>query len=338
MKKTSLSDIAEALSVSKSLVSLVLNNKGDQHGISKKTQENVKQMASSLNYSPNSMARSLRTGKTDTIGLIIADIANPFFAKLARSIEDYAFTKGYHLIFSSSDESEELEVKLIKMMQNRQTDGLIISSTLVKENSKVLELLQKNDFPFVLIDRYIPDTNFSYVVSDNEKGSEILTQHIIDQGRKRIALFTLTPSHLTSISDRIKGYKTALKKNNIEVDESLIIEIPFDDIDQVETVFDSMSKQNVDAIVTLNNSLAFVCLKECKKRNISIPKDIAFASFDNVSWFELTEPNITGVKQPITEMGKKAVEILIQKLEGKVTSENQLQLPVELILRGSSQL
>ena len=104
MKRVSLADIAKSAEVSKSLVSLVLNDRGDDHGISKSTQKKVRKVADKLNYTPNSMARSLRTGKTDTIGLIIADIGNPFFARLARSIEDFAFTKGYHLIFSSSDE------------------------------------------------------------------------------------------------------------------------------------------------------------------------------------------------------------------------------------------
>ena len=134
MKRVSLADIAKSAEVSKSLVSLVLNDRGDDHGISKSTQKKVRKVADKLNYTPNSMARSLRTGKTDTIGLIIADIGNPFFARLARSIEDFAFTKGYHLIFSSSDESAALEGQLIEMMRNRQVDGLIISSTLVQNN------------------------------------------------------------------------------------------------------------------------------------------------------------------------------------------------------------
>lgn len=338
MKRISLSDIASKAGVSKSLVSLVLNERGDSHGISKPTQKKVRKVAEDLNYSPNSMARSLRTGKTDTIGLIIADIANPFFARLARRIEDYAFTKGYHLIFSSSDESPELEAQLIQMMRNRHVDGLIIASTLVKENSQVLQKLQKERFPFVLIDRYIPKMPFSYVVSDNEQGTSELVQHLVDQGRKRIALFTITPSHLTSLADRVKGYQKALEKNNIDFDPDLVIEIPFDNIDEVEASFGIIKDKKVDAIVTLNNSLAFACVKACQKRGLKMPEDIAFTSFDDVAWFELVNPGITGVNQPIAEMGKKAVEYLIDKFESNSYDNEQLFLPVKLNIRESSDI
>lgn len=336
MKRISISDIAKSAGVSKSLVSLVLNGRGDAHGISKQTQQKVREVAQSMNYSPNSTARSLRTGKTETIGLIIADIGNPFFARLARSIEDYAFTKGYHLIFSSSDESPELEGQLIEMMQNRQVDGLIISSTLVKNNSDILERLQKAQFPFVLIDRYIPEMDYSYVVSDNENGTIELVQHMVDQGRKKLALFSISPSHLTSIKDRISGFSKALKKNGIKEDKDLIIEIPFDDIDSLDRSFDLLIEKGVDAIITLNNSLAHECIKACKKRNIDIPNDIAFASFDDVAWFQLLSPGITGVKQPIIDMGKKAVELLLAKLEGKSKENEQIYLPVQLNIRESS--
>lgn len=336
MKRVSLADIAKSAGVSKSLVSLVMNDRGDSHGISKKTQKMVKAVADDLNYKPNTMARSLRTGKTDTIGLILADIGNPFYAKLARSIEDFAITKGYHLIFSSSDENAALEEQLIEMMRNRQVDGLIIASTLVQNNCQVLQKLQDQKFPFVLIDRYIPNTDFSSVVSDNEKGTKDLVQHLIDQGRKKIALFSITPSHLTSISDRIGGYKKALESNNIDFDPHLIVEIPFDNIAKLKDGFDLLERKNVDAIITLNNSLAHTCLKTCQERGIRIPEDMAFSSFDDVSWFELLSPGITGVRQPVKKMGENAVQILMDKFKSKNTLEKREFLPVELKIRKSS--
>lgn len=336
MKRVSIADIAKSAGVSKSLVSLVMNDRGDDHGISKKTQKKVKAVADDLNYIPNSMARSLRTGKTDTIGLIIADIGNPFFARLARSIEDFAFTKGYHLIFSSSDESAALEVQLIEMMRNRQVDGLIIASTLVQNNCEVLHKLKEEKFPFVLIDRYIPNTDFSSVVSDSENGTIDLVQHLIDQGRKKIALYSITPSHLTSITDRINGYKKALTKNNIPVDPHLIIEVPFDNPQKLKDSFDLLERKKVDAIITLNNSLAHICLKACQERGIKIPKDMAFTSFDDVDWFDLVNPSITGVRQPIEAMGEKAVQILMDNFKSKKGTTGRELLPVELKIRKSS--
>lgn len=337
MKRVSLADIAKSAEVSKSLVSLVLNDRGDDHGISKSTQKKVRKVADKLNYTPNSMARSLRTGKTDTIGLIIADIGNPFFARLARSIEDFAFTKGYHLIFSSSDESAALEGQLIEMMRNRQVDGLIISSTLVQNNCQILHSLKAENFPFVLIDRYIPNTDFSYVVSDNEQGTVDLVQHLVDQGRKKIALYSITPSHLTSITDRIAGYKKALTLNNIPIDPQLIIEIPFDNIQKVKESFDLLERKKVDAIITLNNSLAHICLKSCQERGIRIPEDISFTSFDNVDWFDLVNPGVTGVQQNIEAMGEKAVEILMNKFKNKAHKSSKELLSVQLKIRQSSQ-
>ena len=336
MKRVSLADIAKSAGVSKSLVSLVMNDRGDSHGISKKTQKKVKAVADDLNYTPNTMARSLRTGKTDTIGLILADIGNPFYAKLARSIEDFAITKGYHLIFSSSDENAALEEQLIEMMRNRQVDGLIIASTLVENNCQILQKLHAQKFPFVLIDRYIPDTNFSSVVSDNEKGTINLVQHLIDQDRKKIALFTITPSHLTSISDRISGYKKALLNNKISIDRDLIIEIPFDNVSKLKDSFDLLERKKVDAIITLNNSLAHICLKTCQERGIRIPEDMAFSSFDDVVWFDLVNPGITGVRQPVEKMGEAAVQILMDKFKSNKTEEKQEFLPVELKIRKSS--
>lgn len=336
MKRVSLADIAESAGVSKSLVSLVLNDRGDDHGISKKTQRKVKEVAEKLNYKPNSMARSLRTGKTNTIGLIIADIGNPFFARLARSIEDFAITKGYHLLFSSSDECPALEEQLIEMMQNRQVDGLIIASTFVQNNCKILDQMHAQGFPFVLIDRYIPNTEFSSVVSDNEKGTMELVEHLVNQGRKKIALYSITPSHLTSITDRISGYKKALAKNNIPIDPQLIIEIPFDNTSILRESIDLLEQKKVDAIITLNNSLAHICLKSCQEKGIKIPEDMALTSFDDVDWFDLVNPGITSVRQPIEAMGERSVQILIDKFKSKKHLGKKEFLDVDLIIRKSS--
>jgi LacI family transcriptional regulator len=134
----------------------------------------------------------------------------------------------------------------------------------------------------------------------------------------------------------VDGYKNALLKNGMIPDENLIVEIPFEKVEDVEEAFDKILKEGVDAVLTINNSLAHACLKECGKRGIEVPKDLAFASFDDVNWFELTQPNITGVKQPIEEMGKRAVEMLIDKMDNADGEVHQEQLTMELITRGSS--
>ena len=337
MKKTSLADIADALGVSKTLVSMVLNGRGDQHGINADTQKRVRDMADKLNYRPNPMARSLRTGKSNTIGLIIADIGNTFFAKVARSIEDEANKNGFNLIFSSSDENPEREKKLIAMMRNRQVDGLIIASTLSSKDSQVLDELKDEKFPFVLIDRYIQDKDYDAVVTDNHSGAKAMTQKLLDEGKKRIALFNISPSYLSPLEDRKKGYLDALKTNNIDIDNDLIIDIPFDNVDtEVKKALTNLfNGEKPDAIFTLNNNLAGSCLKHLNAMNLSVPSDVSLVSFDNVDWFEFSNPPITSVAQPTSELGLQAFTALHEKLNGSKHAPKKHTLELDLVVRNS---
>jgi len=166
-KKISITDIANSLNVSKTLVSMVINNHGNTQGISKATQKRVWEKIKEMNYKPNLIARSLRLGKSNTLGLIVSDISNSFYSKIARNIERYAESKGFNLIISSTDEEISREVRLINMLKDRQVDGLIISSSQI--DSSEFDLLNKDNYPFVLIDRYIPSLKSNYVGVDNKK-------------------------------------------------------------------------------------------------------------------------------------------------------------------------
>ena len=338
MSKTSLADIANALGVSKTLVSMVLNGQGNKHGINPDTQQRVRDMAEKLNYRPNPVARGLRMGRTNTIGLIVADIGNPFYATISRNIEDYARTHGFDVIFASSDENSDREKELINMMQNRLVDGLIISSTMNGDNSKVFSDLKKKSFPVVMIDRYFPNTDFDYVVTDNAQGSFDMTELLIKEGKRKIALFTISPYHLSSIADRVEGYKKALKHHNIDFDETIVIPVPFEKVD--ETIHSHLQKlvhgpDKVDAIFTLNNNLAGSCLKYFAQNNISVPNEVSVVSFDNVDWFDFSNPPLTGVAQPVQSIGTRSVEILIDKISKKNTEKQQVTLPTKLVIRKS---
>ena len=338
MKKTSLADIAAALGVSKTLVSMVLNGQGDLHGINTNTQKKVLDKAKELNYKPNRMARGLRTGRSNTIGLIVADIANPFYAKIARSIEDFANKTGYHMIFASSDENSKREEELIDMLTDRQVDGLIIASTLNVDTKEPLVNLHKNNIPYILIDRYIENLDADMVVSDNEKGAFDLTNHLLKKGRDKIALLTISPNHLSSIKDRIKGYKSAL---NVQGgNNEIIFNIPYESVEESvnKHLSDVLKNKTADAILTLNNKLANACIKYFKDNNISVPNDIAFASYDDVEWFEYVTPTITGMAQPIKEIGEKAIKLLIDKIKSNNNNQQpqHISLSAKLIERESS--
>src|SRR5688500_16446623 len=184
-KKVSLKDIAQKVGVSTALVSYVLNNKKEGR-IGKETVQKIKDAARELNYRTNYIAKSLKTRKTFTIGLIVADIANPFSSNLARIIEDEAEKKNYTVIFGSSDESAEKSSKLINILLDRQVDGLIISA--VEQSEEQIHYLLENDIPFVLVDRYFPGIKASYVAIDNYKAAYDGVRHLVENGRKRIGL------------------------------------------------------------------------------------------------------------------------------------------------------
>ncbi len=337
-KKTSLADIAKALGVSKTLVSMVLNGKGNENGINEDTQKRVWAKAKELNYKPNIMARSLRTGRSHTIGLIVADISNAFYARMCRAVEDAAARRGYYVLFSSSDEKAQKEQELIQMLRDRLVDGLILSTTL--ENKEGIEELEKAEFPLVLIDRFIPNESTPFVTADNYAGSKEAVHHLIKKGHQRIGVLKISPSYLTSITERVRGYQDALQEANIPVADQHLLEIPYDNIQASikEELPKLLTGENrVTALYALNNNLATAALKEIHNMGLKIPDDVALISFDDIDLFSIHSPGITAVSQPVSDMGTHAVELLLNKIESKKNADenDQVYLPTELIERDS---
>ncbi|MFO7723580.1 MAG: LacI family DNA-binding transcriptional regulator [Bacteroidales bacterium] len=339
MKRVSLADLSSELHVSKTLISLVLNNKGDQHGISKATQAKVIAKAAEMNYFPNQMARGLRIGKSGTIGLIVADIANPFYAVIARYIEDEVNKLGYNLIICSSDEKDEKEYRLLRMLRDRQVDGLIVSSTLRKPNA--LMELKRLGYPIVLIDRDMPKLGVPTVLVNNHKGAYELTRHLISQGHKRIAHVSLSPNYLSTIRDRVKGYRDAMKDSGIRISSRWVINVPFDDVPEaIERVLPEVIKQpgGATAIFTANNNLAVAVLGTLRNHGFRIPEDIALCSFDDVDLFRFSHPPITACEQPSREIAAESVRLLSKLIEQKASSEGieSVLLNTTLNLRSST--
>jgi LacI family transcriptional regulator len=333
MKRVSLADLSSELHVSKTLISLVLNNKGDQHGISKATQAKVIAKAAEMNYFPNQMARGLRLGKSGTIGLIVADIANPFYAVIARYIEDEVNKMGHNLIICSSDEKDEKEYRLLKMLRDRQVDGLIVSSTLRKPNA--LMELKRLDYPIVLIDRDMPKLGVPTVLVNNYKGAYEMTRHLIAQGHKRIAHVSLTPNYLSTIRDRIKGYRDAMKDAGIRVSSRWIINVPFDDVNaSIERILPDAIKQpgGVTAIFTANNNLAIAVLGTLRNHGYRIPEDVALCSFDDVDLFRFSDPPITACEQPSRDIATESVRLLSKLINQKEKIEEVENVMLDTIL------
>ena len=337
MKKKSLNDIALELGVSKTLVSFVLNGRGDEKGISLETQKKVLKTAKDLNYRPNHFARGLRLGKTHTIGLIVADISNKFYAKIARQIERIASQHNYNLIISSSDENAEKEIELINMLRDRQVDGLIISTT--QKNSAFFSQMKKENYPFVLIDRNMPKASFNFVGCDNYSGTYDATNHILDNGYKKVGLLKISPTHLSSIKERELGYRAAFKNRGLRINNKFIRAIDFDNIrDSVrDTIHDLLQPSiAIDAVLSLNNNITVACMECFNEMNLRIPQDIALLSFDDIELYRFSYPTISAVAQPVEEIGEVAVNLLLDEINGISQNKKQVLLPVNLIQRRSS--
>lgn len=339
MKKVTLEDIAKSLGVSKTLVSLILNNKAKEHGISSETVERVKKRVKEMNYMPNQAARGLRTGKSNLIGLIVADISNPFYAKISRAIEDLAWKNDYHLMVCSSDEDPEKEAQLVRILKEKmQVEGLIISPT--TENVDTFKDLQDEQFPFVLIDRYYPKFESNYVVVDNFKSSLEAVNKLITNGAKKVGMLTLSPSHISSLADRTEGYKQALKDHGRKFEKELLREIPFNDIkNSTKKALQEMLKTPapIDALFVANNHLAVACLESMNELGLRIPYDLMLISYDDVDVFKLSYPPVTAVAQPIEDIGTKAVEVLFKNINDKESRNHptKVVLPANLVMRRS---
>lgn len=336
MKKISIQDLARELGVSKTLVSMVLNGKGDEKGISKDTQARVIELARKWNYKPNQFARSLRLGKSNTLGLIVADISNIFYAKIARQIEDHASKFGYNLMICSSDESPEKETALIQMLRDKRVDGLILSSTLA--NSTQIRELVEEKFPFVLIDRNLPDLDTNYVLVDNMEGSFEAVEHLIKLGYRNIAQITISPSHLSTLRDRISGYRDALEKNHIPFNPELVREVSFNNVQA--NVYDILKElisppHSIQALFVANNNLAMACLNCLHSMKLRVPQDIALISFDDIEFFSFSNPPVTAVAQPIEKICHNAVEILVHEIKEKDVPKKHVVLPTRLTIRQS---
>lgn len=315
MKKLFLKDIAKDLNVSKTAVSLVLNDKGDENKISQDTQQRIIAYAKKHNYVPNQLARGLSRGKTETIGLIIPNISDTFYSAIAGCIETRAMELGYTVIFSSSNESSEKESKLIKSMLNRQVDGLIIAST--QENQDEIKFLQKSKFPLVLIDRHYPEISTNYVVVDNFGGIYKATSHLLSLGRKKIGFVTIK-SELEAMKQRLLGYQNAIGDSQRAQNKLLVEFLDHSNFKgQMEGAIKKLvlTESHADALVFSTHYLAHEGLRVLKSLNIKVPNDVAIASFAEMAAFDLVDPPITSVLQPVKEIGKTAVDILVDEMK-----------------------
>lgn len=318
------------------LVSYVLNGKEKESRVGQEIATKIKQIARELNYQPSHLAKSLRSGRTHTIGLIIADISNPFFANIARVVEDEAKRYGYTLIIGSSDENADKSRDLLNVLINRQVDGFIIVSS--EDSAEQVQELKEKSIPFVLLDRYFPEIQTNYVSTDHYRAAYDAGRHLITNGYARIGMIAYQ-SKLFHMQERIRGYMDALKDNEMPFQKAWLKKIRFTHIEsEVKAAIDELvaAEPPVDALIFATYSLAINGLKYINELRLRVPDDLAIVSFGQAEAFDLYYCPITYLKQPIGLLGQTAVGLLIEKIKNDQKESAQILMEAELVARASS--
>jgi LacI family transcriptional regulator len=313
-QKITIKTIAKELGVSTSTVSKALK---DSHEISKETKERIQAYANYYNYKPNSLALQLRNQKTKVLGVILPTIVHHFFSTVIMGIEEGANEKGYHIMVCFSNESYKKEVETLKVLSNGSVDGLIVSianETLKNKDFKHFTDLVAEEIPLVLFDRVVDEISCDKVVVDDVGAGYKATQHLLDNGRKKIALIT-TPSHVNVGALRRQGYEKALIEEYIKTDLSLIVEI--DEKKDIKKQIEKVFEQDIDGVFAVNEIYAANSMRIAKEKGLNVPNDISIIGFTDGLISEYSSPSITSVAQHGFTMGKQAVEVLIERIENE---------------------
>jgi LacI family transcriptional regulator len=327
-KKTSLEDIAKAVGVSKATVSFVLNGRGDEFNISKEKQRIIKEKATELAYVPNFFAKSLRQGQTKTIGLVLADITNPFYAELCKTIQEELYKQGYSTLIVNTNDDKELEKILMKELIQRSIDGMIISPC--NTIDALIPILEDTHIPVVFADRR-GDDQADFVGIDNTKEAQKLIAHFSVKPKKLVVL-TQHADHVTTIEERIEGITRECQKQKID---SIVINLP-EDQDSIDKLIKGEIQKGADSFLPLNNMVAFKALATLKNLNIKLPKDARMICFDDHEAFEYMEHPVSALRQPVYHIGLESVERIVDRLKETKVPGKHLLLSCEFIDRGSN--
>lgn len=326
-KRTSLNDIAKALNVSKATVSFVLNGKGDQFNISKEKQRLIKEKAEELSYVPNFFAKSLRQGETKTIGLVLPDISNAFYAELCKTIQENLYENGYNTFIVNTNDDVELEKVLMKELIQRSIDGMIIApGNNIKE---LIPILLSTHIPVVFTDRP-GDENADFVGVDNLAEAQKLINSFTKKPKRLVALVP-NPSDVSTIQDRIEGTKSACEQEGIEFS---YLDVSNDQKSIDEQIREEF-KLGTDSFVALNNKCTLPTLSALLKLKVDIPNDVRFISFDDNEAFEYMNPPISALRQPVSDIGVQSVARMYERLKESKEPGQHFILPCEFVARGS---
>ncbi len=325
-------DIARELGLSVNTVSRALNSKPD---VSRQTRARVLETARRLHYVPNTIARSLVTSRSNTLGLVVTDVVNPFYSRIIRGVEETARQRGYTIILLNTNEQDEDERAAIRVLRSKRVDGMIISPVQVSHDH--IAALQEDGYPFVLINRYFPDLDTDYVINDNRLGAYLATGHLVRLGHRHIAHIT-GPKHVSSVRERLRGYRQALDEGGIAADQQRIIHTNL----SLEGGYQA-TQQLLDAcplptaLFTYSDLLAVGALKAIREAGLRVPEHIALVGYDDIEFAAFLEIPLTTISQPSYEIGSRGVELLLELIENpdEQRQRHHIVLEPRLIVRKS---
>ena len=331
MKET-LSSISQRTGVSVSTVSRVLSGQSEKYRISESTQKKVLDEAKSCNYSPNIIARNLRTNRTNTIGLLLPSVANPYFADLSSVIIADAHRNGYTTIVTDSMESEEIQKANIAMLLSRRVDGIIAAPC--GNEPELLEEINKSNAPVILVDRVFHNSRLPYVTTNNYSGGFDATNDLIRNGHKLIACIQGVKTSVPS-KRRVAGYMDAMRRVGLE-ENTLVVGNEFSlQNGYLETKLLLNRVPRPTAIFALSNTIGLGAIKAIREAGLRIPEDISLIAYDNNIYMDYLVPPISRISQPVEEMGKLASKLLFESIETGKRLSTQIELAPNLIARDS---
>ncbi|GAA3960253.1 LacI family DNA-binding transcriptional regulator [Actinomadura viridis] len=324
----SVKDVARHAGVSVATVSRVLN---DSVPVLPGTRDRVLAAVAELGYRPNAVARSLRTDATRTIGLVIGDILNPFFTELARAVEDQARALGYSVVIGNADERPDRQDHYVGTLLERRVDGLLLCPT--AEVTPLVRDMVRDGRPLVFLDRTLPGLDVPAVRVDGGAAIAELVRHLCALGHRRVAFIT-GPALLSTGRERTEAFTAAMRAHGLPVRPEYLEAGDFQAASGRAGAARLLDlPEPPDAIFVGDNLMALGALDEIRARGLRIPADVALACYDDLPWFTHLDPPVTAVAQPVRELGRRAVRVLAERMEGRPVSS--VVLPARLVVRRS---
>ena len=310
-KAASIYDVSREARVSVFTVSAVVNHKSH---VGKKLRERVEAAIRKLNYRPNLLARSLAKQKTHTIGMIVPDIANPFFPMVVRGAEDAAQKRGYNLLLCNSDDTQEKEESALELLLSKRVDGILLTKAACDISPPLRQMMQEMKVPIVLVMRTYPKISKDAIITDDYRGAYEAVSHLARAGRKRIGLIG-GPRKISNGKARWEGFRDALKANDLPYDPALVIEGDY----RIESGYrggNLLLSHRPDGVYVANYLMTVGLLKAAEEMGLRCPEDFGLVSFDDYPWLGIFRPKLTTVELPKYELGQEAVELLLDRIAG----------------------